>query len=64
MTNQDFQTLPTVKRRRLVFSAVLRGVLVAVVLVVLYYVLPLNGRWDSQAAIRLLVGVPLSVRLM
>ncbi len=57
MTNQDFQTLPTVKRRRLVFSAVLRGVLVAVVLVVLYYVLPLNGRWDSQAAIRLLVGV-------
>ncbi len=57
MTNQDFQALPTAKRRRLVFSAVLRGVLVAVVLVVLYYVLPLNGRWDSGTAIRLLVGI-------
>ena len=57
MTNQDFQALPTAKRRRLVFSAVLRGVLVAVVLVVLYYVLPLNGRWDSETAIRLLVGI-------
>ena len=57
MTNQDFQALSTAKRRRLVFSAVLRGVLVAVVLVVLYYVLPLNGRWDSGTAIRLLVGI-------
>ena len=57
MTNQAFQVLPAAKRRRLIFSAVLRGVLVAAVLLVLYYVLPLNGRWDSEAAIRLLVGV-------
>ena len=38
MTNQQFQALPAVKRRRLIFRTVLRGVLVAVVLVVLYYV--------------------------
>ena len=43
MTNQHFQALPAAKRRRLIFWAVLRSVLVAVVLVVLYYVLPLTG---------------------
>ena len=57
MTNQRFQALPAAKRRRLVFWAVLRGVLVAVVLVVLYYVLPLDRRWDSGTAIRLLTGI-------
>jgi hypothetical protein len=45
MTNQNFQALPAAKRRRLIFRAVLRSVLAAVVLVVLYYVLPLDRRW-------------------
>ena len=49
--------LPAAKRRRLIFGAVLRGVLAAVVLVVLYYVLPLDRPWDSDTAIRLLVGI-------
>ena len=57
MTNQPFQALPAAKRRRLIFWAVLRSVLAAVVLVVLYYVLPLDRRWDSDTAIRLLIGI-------
>ena len=57
MTNQHFQALPMAKRRRLIFRAVLRGVLATVVLVVLYYVLPLDRRWDSSTAIRLLIGI-------
>ncbi len=57
MTNQHFQALPAAKRRRLIFRAVLRSVLVAVVLVVLYYVVPLDRRWDADTAIRLLLGI-------
>ena len=57
MTNQNFQALPAAKRRRLIFRAVLRSVLAAVVLVVLYYVLPLDRRWDADTAIRLLIGI-------
>ncbi len=63
MTNQHFQALPAAKRRRLIFWAVLRSVLVAVVLVVLYYVLPLD-RWGSDAAIRLLIGIVVFVGVM
>ena len=48
MTNQHFQALTAAKRRRLIFRAVLRSVLAAVVLVVLYYVLPLDRRWDAD----------------
>ena len=57
MTNQQIQALPAAKRRRLIFWAVLRGVLAAVVLVVLYYVLPLDRRWDAGTAIGLLIGI-------
>jgi hypothetical protein len=57
MTNQHFQALTAAKRRRLIFRAVLRSVLAAVVLVVLYYVLPLDRRWDADTAIRLLIGI-------
>ena len=57
MTKQDFQDLPPATRRRLVVRAVLRSVLAAAVLVVLYYVLPLDRRWDSGTAIRLLIGL-------
>ena len=45
MTNQHFQDLPRRTGRRLIFWGVLRSILVAVVLVVLYYVLPLDRRW-------------------
>ena len=47
MTNQHFQALPAAKRGRLIVRAVLRSVLTAVVLVVLYYVVPLDRPWDS-----------------
>ena len=57
MSNQHYQALPAAKRRRLIFRAVLRSVLAAAVLVVLYYVLPLDWRWDSSTAIRLLIGI-------
>ena len=63
MANQNFQALPAAKRRRLIFWAVLRSVLVAMVLVVLYYVLPLN-RWDAGTAIRLLIGIVVFVGVM
>ena len=37
--------------------AALRSVLAATVLVVLYYVLPLDRPWDSDKALRLLIGL-------
>ena len=37
--------------------AVLRGVLEAAVLVVLYYVLPLNQPWNGDTAVRILIGL-------
>jgi voltage-gated potassium channel len=57
MTGERYQDLPPAKRRWLIFRAVLRSVVVATVLVVLYYVLPLDRGWDSDTAVRLLVGV-------
>ena len=57
MTGERFQDLPRAKRRRLILRAVLASLLVATVLVALYYVLPLDGRWNSDVAVRLLVGV-------
>ena len=57
MTGERYQDLPTTKRRRLIAGAVLRSVLIAAVLVVLYYVLPLDRPWDSDTAVRLLIGL-------
>ena len=57
MTDQPYQELPAAKRRRLVFRAVLRGVLSTAVLVVLYYVLPLDRPWSGDTAVRILIGL-------
>ncbi|HUK71282.1 MAG TPA: potassium channel family protein [Streptosporangiaceae bacterium] len=57
MTNVPYQGLSAAKRRRLVFRAVLRGVLTTTVLVILYYVLPLDRPWDSDTAVRVLIGL-------
>jgi len=57
MTVEHVRDLPPAKRRQLIFWAALRSVLIAAVLVVLYYVLPLDRRWDSDTAVRLLVGL-------
>jgi len=57
MTGERPADLPPAQRRRLIAGAVLRSVVVAAVLVVLYYVLPLDRPWDSDTAVRLLVGL-------
>jgi voltage-gated potassium channel len=57
MAGERYQDLPPAKRRRLIAGAVLRVVLIAAVLVVLYYVLPLDRPWDSDTAVRLLIGL-------
>jgi hypothetical protein len=57
MTGERYQDLPPVKRRRLILRAVVRGLLNAAVLVVLYYVLPLDRPRDCDTAVRLLIGL-------
>jgi hypothetical protein len=57
MTGERYQDLPRAQRRRLVAGAALRAVLIAAVLVVLYYVLPLDRPWDADTAVRLVTGL-------
>jgi voltage-gated potassium channel len=57
MTGERYEDLPPAKRRRLIAGAVLRSVLVAAVLVVVYYVLPLDRPWDSDTVVRLVIGL-------
>jgi voltage-gated potassium channel len=64
MTDQHHQELPAVKRRRLIIRAVLRGVVMTTVLVVLYYLLPLDRPWDTDTAVRLLIGLLVFTGLM
>jgi voltage-gated potassium channel len=64
MTDERHQDLPTAKRRRVIFRAVLRSVLAAAVLAILYYVLPLDRPWDADTAIRLLIGLLAFASLM
>ena len=64
MTIEPYQELPAAKRRRLTIWAALRTVLAATVLVVLYYMLPLDRPWDADTAVRLLVGLLVFVGLV
>ena len=57
MTDQPDQELPPAKRKRLIIGAVLRGLVVTTVLVVLYYLLPLDRPLDTGTAVRLLIGL-------
>ena len=57
MTDRPDQELPRAQRRRLIAGAVLRALLGTAVLVVLYYLLPLNQPWNAATAVRLLVGL-------
>ena len=57
MSEGHYQDLPARKRRRLIIWAVVRSLLTAAVLVVVYYLLPLDRSWDSDTAIRLLIGL-------
>ena len=56
MTIDPYQELPAAKRRRLIYGAALRGLLTAIVLVVLYYVLP-DRSWNDRTALRILAGL-------
>ena len=49
--------LTPLKRRRIIIRGVLRGLLFTTVLVVLYYLLPLDRPWSADTAVRLLVGL-------
>ena len=60
MTNDSYQQLSPAKRRRLVYWAVLRGLLTATVLVVLYYVLPYRSL-NGDTGLRLLAGLAIFV---
>ncbi len=64
MTIEPYQELSAAKRRRLTIWAALRTVLAATVLVVLYYVLPLDRPWDADTAVRLLIGLLVFVGLV
>ena len=57
MTPDPYQDLPTATRRRTVLRAVLRAFLSTTVLVVLYYVLPLDEPLDTGAVVRVLIGL-------
>ena len=63
MADQRHQELPAAKRRRLIIRAVLRGLVVTTVLVVLYYLLPLDRPLDTGTAVRLLIGLLVFVGL-
>jgi voltage-gated potassium channel len=64
MADEGDQDLPPAKRRRLILWAVVRSLLTATVLVVLYYVLPLDRPWDTDTAVRLLLGLAVFTGLM
>ena len=64
MTIEPYQELPAAKRRQLTIWVALRTVVAATVLVVLYYVLPLDRPWDADTAVRLLVGLLVFVGLV
>ena len=57
MAGDSYQELPRAKRRRLIVRAVLRSLLSATVLVVLYYLLPLDRPWGAGTAVRLLASL-------
>ena len=57
MTDQPNRELPPGTRRRLIIAAVLRGLVVTTVLVVLYYLMPLDQPWDTGTAVRLVIGL-------
>jgi voltage-gated potassium channel len=57
MTAEPYQDLPAATRRRTVLRAMLGSFLSTTVLVVLYYVLPLDQPLDTGAVVRVLIGL-------
>jgi voltage-gated potassium channel len=61
MTADPYQDLPAATRRRTILRVVLRGFLSTTVLVVLYYVLPLDQPLNTGAVVRVLIGLAVFV---
>ncbi len=57
MAADPYQELARSRRRRIILWAVLRGLLNTTLLVVIYYVLPLDERFGAGAAVRVLIGL-------
>jgi voltage-gated potassium channel len=57
MTRLPYEQLPPAKRRRLVLRAFLRALATTTVMVVLYYVLPLDGRSNTRTLTLLILGL-------
>jgi hypothetical protein len=57
MAGDPYQELPRATRRRLIARAALRALLTTTVLMVLYYLLPLDRPWTADTALRLLAGL-------
>ena len=52
------------QRRRVLAAALLRALLIAVVLVALYYLLPLNDEWRLSSAMRAIMGLAVFVAIL
>jgi cell division protein FtsW (lipid II flippase) len=61
MSMPTFDHLPPSKRRRLVLRGLLRAVAIAVFLLVLYFMLPLDRQTNSAASVVLAIGAGLVV---
>jgi voltage-gated potassium channel len=57
----SYPELSRTRRRRLIFWAVLRGLLATALLVVLYYLLPLDEPLGASAGVRILIGLVIFV---
>ena len=52
------------QRRRVLAAALLRALLTAIVLVALYYLLPLNDEWRLSSAMRAIMGLAVFVAIL
>jgi voltage-gated potassium channel len=57
MTKLPYEQLPPAKRRRLVLRVSLRALATTIVMVVLYYLLPLDGRSNAWTLTQLVLGL-------
>jgi voltage-gated potassium channel len=63
MSADSYQDLSRAIRRRIILGAVLRGFLSTTALVVLYYFLPLDQRFGTEVAVRVLIGLVVFVAI-
>lgn len=52
------------QRRRLLVLSLLRALLIAIVLVALYYLLPINEKWRLSSALRMVMGLAVFVAVL